>query len=70
MYSVAVAGNKLKTGQQGKRAAPLAWNFIKEGSDNQTPKNPKIGPADPNLPVKTGLRPSEKARYVPDDINP
>lgn len=62
--NVAIAGNGLKTGQQGKRAAPLAWNFVKEGCEA---KNPKIGPKDPKLPVEL---PGEKARYIPEDLDP
>ena len=66
---MAIAGQQQKRQNDGtamiKRKAPLNWNFVKEGAEKS---NPAIGPHDPSL--SNGPTPSQKARFVPDNIDP
>ena len=66
---MAIAGKQQKREKDGaamiKRKAPLNWNFVKEGAEKS---NPAIGPQDPSLPSVP--LPSQRARFVPDDIDP
>ena len=66
-----MAGNQVKKGK-GKKTAPLAWNFVKSGDEAKSKKQPEnlIGPVNPAAVIKSVPGWTERARYVPEDIDP